>query len=206
MEELNTKKLNNPESLPEISQEIKPEDLPRRPDGKIDIEKISLGKSKRNNDIVPDDLFDKYYRELPDKVENASGSWRTVSTGGKIKIFGADPAADLEIQKAGANAVNAAKAQQRTFKEVIKEMLAESARNEDIERLGLKPGATQLDAIIAGQLQQANKGNSKAAEFLRDTVGEKPTEKLDASITALTPEDKELLQNVENRLKNNDPE
>ena len=206
MEELNKNKLNNPESLPEVNQEIKPEDLPRRPDGKIDIEKISLGKSKRNNDIVPDDLFDKYYRELPNNVENKSGSWRTASTGGKIKIFGADPVADLKIQRAGANAVNAAKAQQRTFKEVIKEMLAESARNEDIERLGLKPGATQLDAIIAGQLQQANKGNSKAAEFLRDTVGEKPTERLDASVTALTPEDKELLKNVEDRLKNNDPE
>lgn len=206
MEELNKNKLNNPESLPEISQEIKPEDLPRRPDGKIDIEKISLGKSKRNNDIVPDDLFDKYYRELPDKVENASGSWRTVKTGGKIKILGGDPENDKKIQKAGAETLNATKAQQRTFKEVITQMLAEPARNEDIERLGLKPGATQLDTIIAGQLQQANKGNSKAAEFLRDTVGEKPTEKLDASITALTPEDKELLQNVENRLKNDDPE
>lgn len=206
MEEQNEKKLNNPESLPEISQEIKPEDLPRRPDGKIDIEKISLGKSKRNNDIVPDDLFDKYYRELPDKVENASGSWRTVKTGGKIKILGGDPENDKKIQKAGAETLNATKAQQRTFKEVITQMLAEPARNEDIERLGLKPGATQLDTIIAGQLQQANKGNSKAAEFLRDTVGEKPTEKLDASITALTPEDKELLQNVENRLKNDDPE
>lgn len=206
MEEQNEKKLNNPESLPEVNQEIKPEDLPRRPDGKIDIEKISLGKSKRNNDIVPDDLFDKYYRELPDKVENASGSWRTVSTGGKIKIFGADPEADLLIQRAGANTVNAAKAQQRTFKEVIAQMLAESAKSEDIERLGLTEGATQLEVIIAGQLQQAGRGNSKAAEFLRDTVGEKPTEKLDANITALTPEDKELLQNVENRLKNNDPE
>jgi len=206
MEELNNKKLNNPESLPEVNQEIKPEDLPRRPDGKIDIEKISLGKSKRNNDIVPDDLFDKYYRELPDKVENASGSWRTVKTGGKIKILGGDPENDKKIQKAGAETLNATKAQQRTFKEVIAQMLAESARNEDIERLGLKPGATQLDAIIAGQLQQANKGNSKAAEFLRDTVGEKPTEKLDANVTALTPEDKELLKNVEDRLKNDDPE
>lgn len=196
----NIKKLNNgPEDLPEVD-EIKPEDLPRRSDGKIDITKISLGKSKRNNDIVPDDLFDKYYRELPDKVENQSGSWRTVSTGGKIKILGGDPENDKKIQEAGAAKLNATKAQQRTFKEVIAQMLADPAKSEDIDRLGLTEGATQLEVIIAGQLQQAGRGNSKAAEFLRDTVGEKPSEKIDAAITALTPEDKELLKNVESRL------
>lgn len=184
-----------------------PDDLPIRSDGKIDIEKISLGKSKRNNDIVPDDIFDKYYRLLPDKVENQSGTWRTVSTGGKIKIFGGDPESDKVIQQMGANTLNAAKAQQRTFKEVIAEMLTNPAKSEDIERLGLNQGATTLEVIIAGQLQQAGHGNSKAAEFLRDTVGEKPTEKLDASITALTPEDREMIRNMESRLaaENNKP-
>lgn len=200
MEDHNKTKLNKfAADLPEV-EELKPEELPRRPDGKIDIEKITLGKSKRNNDIVPDDFFDKHYRELPDKVENASGSWRTVSTGGKIKIFGADPEEDKKIQRMGADKLNAAKAQQRTFKEVIAQMLADPAKSEDIDRLGLTEGATQLEVIIAGQLQQAGRGNSKAAEFLRDTVGEKPTEKLDASITALTAEDKELIANVERRL------
>ena len=177
-----------------------PDDLPIRSDGKIDIEKISLGKSKRNNDIVPDDIFNKYYRLLPNNVENKSGSWRTVSTGGKIKILGGDPENDKKIQKAGAESLNATKAQQRTFKEVIAEMLTNPAKSEDIERLGLNQGATTLEVIIAGQLQQAGRGNSKAAEFLRDTVGEKPTEKLDANITGLTAEDKELLKNVENRI------
>ena len=33
-------------------------------------------------------------------------------------------------------------------------------------------------------------------EFLRDTIGQKPTEKLAAEVTALTPEDKELLERL----------
>jgi hypothetical protein len=185
-----------------IKKNIVSDDLPRRPDGKIDITNISLGKSKRNNDIVPDDLFDKYYRELPDKVENASGSWRTVSTGGKIKIFGADPVADLEIQRAGANAVNAAKAQQRTFKEVIEEMLVNPASDKAIEELELRPDATNLDMIIAAALKQANKGNVKAMDFLRDTIGQKPTESINATVESITPEDKALLDRVAARLKN----
>ena len=194
MEDNKKEKLNNiAADLPEV---------PRTKAGKIDIDKISLGKSKRGNTIVSNEIFDAYYRELPDKVENASGSWRTVSTGGKIKILGGDPENDLKIQTAGGNSLQATRQQQRTFKEVISEMLVSPATLEDRERLGLHEGATQLEVIIAGQLRQAGKGNSKAAEFLRDTVGEKPTENINASIESITPEDKELLERVSARLKN----
>lgn len=196
MEEKNNIKVNT-DQLPAL------ETFKRNPEtGKIDISTITLGKSKRNNDIVPDNIFDAYYRELPDKVENQSGTWRTVSTGGKIKIFGGDPEADKEIQRAGADKVNAAKAQQKTFAEVISIMLTQKASNEAIEDLELTADANNLEMIIAAAAKQASRGNVKAMEFLRDTIGQKPSEKIDANVTALTPEDKEMLARVQARLDN----
>lgn len=174
-----------------------PEELPRDPEtGKIDITNISLGKSKRNNDIVPDDIFDKYYRDLPDKVENQSGSWRTVSTGGKIKILGGDPEGDKEVHKAGAEALHATKMQRRTNKEIIDILLTRKAPKEVIERLGLTEDATAIEAVNVAMLQEAFKGNTKAYELLRDTAGEKPTEKIDASLSAMTPEQQKILEDI----------
>jgi hypothetical protein len=194
MEEKNNIKVNI-DQLPAL------ETFKRNPEtGKIDISTISLGKSKRNNDIVPDNIFDAYYRELPDKVENQSGTWRTVSTGGKIKIFGGDPEEDKEIHIAGGKALQAAIKQQRTFADVISTMLCQKANSQDIEDLELKPDADNLDVIIAAAAKQASRGNVKAMEFLRDTIGQKPSEKIDANVTALTPEDKEMLQRVQARL------
>jgi len=205
MEEQNEKKLNNPESLPEVNQEIKPEDLPRRADGKIDIEKIAIRKDDKNNYIVPDNIFDTYFRELPKGTKNESGTWRA-SSGGKIKILGGNPEEDRVIQKAGGEAIQATLKQRRSCREILEELSRKAANPATLERLGLEAGTSNLEAANYAQLVKAQQGDTKAAEYVRDTMGEKPTEKLDASITALTPEDKELLKNVEDRLKNDDPE
>lgn len=188
IDKLNTEK----KDLPEV---------PRKEDGSIDLEKIQKGKSKRNNTIVPDEIFNAYYRELPDKVENESGSWRTVSTGGKIKILGGDPEGDKDIHKKGGEALQATIKQQRTFADVISTMLCQKASTEAIEDLELNPGADNLEMIIAAAAKQASRGNVKAMEFLRDTIGQKPTEKLAAEVTALTPEDREMLERVSRRLE-----
>ena len=190
---INIDKLNKSvEDLPEV---------PRKEDGSIDLEKIQKGKSKRNNTIVPDDIFDAYYRELPDKVENESGSWRTVSTGGKIKILGGDPEGDKDIHKKGGETLQATIKQQRTFADVISTMLCQKASTEAIEDLELNPGADNLEMIIAAAAKQASRGNVKAMEFLRDTIGQKPSDKLEANVTALTPEDKEMLERISRRLE-----
>ena len=59
--------------------------------------------------------------------------------------------------------------------------------------------ATNLDMIIATALKQAARGNAKAWEFLRDTVGEKPTEKIAAEVETITPEDRERIERILNR-------
>lgn len=176
------------------------ETFKRLPEGRIDPEPIATGKTEKGFYIVPDNIFDKYYKELPAGTVNQSGTWRATASGGKIKILGGDPEGDKAIQRAGAEALNASKAQRRTFAEVIEEMLVKPAKAEEIERLGLRTEATALEAIIAAQLQQAGRGNTKAADFLRDTIGQKPADNLNANVTGLTAEDKEMLQRVQARL------
>ena len=55
--------------------------------------------------------------------------------------------------------------------------------------------------IIASALRQAARGNTKAYEFLRDTAGEKPTEKIAAEVETITPEDRRQIERILNRDK-----
>ena len=194
MEDIKTTKLNNAAAdLPEV---------PRKENGSIDLEAIATGKDEKNNYIIPDDIFNYYYKELPAGTINRSGTWRAANNG-KIKIFGGDPEADKEIHRKGAATSNAAQAQRRTFKDTIDYMLRQKAKKTAIEELELKEDATNLDMIIASALKQAERGNTKAYEFLRDTVGEKPATEVNATLEEITAEDKELLQRVNARLNSN---
>ena len=183
----NTSKLNNvPEDLPE---------LPRDPEGKIEIDKISLGTDDKNRHIVADDIFDNYYKELPEGTRNKSGTFFTYK-GGKLRTLGSNPDKDIEIQRSGANTLNANLAQRKTNKEVIDIIFRSKAPKEAIERLGLPENATMIEAINSSMFQEALKGNTKAYELLRDTAGEKPTEKIDASLSAMTEDQKKILEDI----------
>lgn len=186
MEDNNIKKLNiEPENLPEV---------PRREDGTIDLEAITIETDAKGNRIIPDDIFNAYFRELPEKVINESKSWRSTASGGKIKILGGDPENDKAIHIKGAEALHATKLQRRTFAEVIEEMLVKNASKEMIEDLNLSADATNLDAIIASAFKQSARGNVKAMDFLRDTIGQKPSENINANVNQITPEQLELME------------
>ena len=109
--------------------------------------------------------------------------------------------ANRDVQRMGAEALNAKNAQRRTFKEAIDIMLKSNASAVNIRELGLEDGASNLDVIIAAALKQSARGNVKAMDFLRDTVGEKPIEQLNADITGLSEEDKQMLENIKKRLE-----
>ena len=76
MEDKTIKKLNIPAAdLPEV---------PRKEDGTIDLEAITIEIDEKNNKIIPDDIFDNYYRELPNGVINNSKTWRTSNSLSKV--------------------------------------------------------------------------------------------------------------------------
>lgn len=175
-------------------------EIPRKEDGTIDVDAITLETDEKGNRIIEDDIFDNYYKELPNKVINKSKTWRT-SNGGKIKILNSN---DIQIQRAGGYALQATLKQRRTFKDVIECMLAQKANKNAIEDLELGEDATNLDMIIASALRQAERGNTKAYEFLRDTIGEKPTEKISAEVETITAEDRAQIERILNRTKAQD--
>lgn len=157
---------------------------------------------EKNNKVVPDDFFNDYYKILPVKVVNASGTWRTTPTGGKIKIFGGDPEEDKAIQEAGGKSLQAAIKQRRTIAEDIKTMLAQVANSDICEQLGLNAGADNQTALVAAMLLEATSGNVKAGQFLRDTIGEQPTSKQEITADIMTDHDRDLIEKLQKKLEN----
>lgn len=153
-------------------------------------------KDEKGRYIVPDEIMEAHYKELPNGSINESGTQRT-SNGGMIKILSA---ADTDIQRAGAEASNATQAQRRTFADTIEYMLRQQADDETKERLRLPEKATQQDAIMAAMFVQARKGNVKASTFLRDTIGQQPVAKSEITADIMTDADRELLEKVTARL------
>lgn len=80
----------------------------------------------------------------------------------------------VENGRKGGKASGAARKARKTLKEALLLLL-----NEETET-----GETYQEAMIAGVLKQAIAGDVRAAVFVRDTIGEKPEErmKLDARV------------------------
>ena len=155
-------------------------------------------EDEKGNKIIPDDIFDKYYKHLPNGTKNQSGTWKAYH-GGKLRILGGDPESDRAIQKAGGEALQASLKHRRSMSEDIQLALMKKANPETIAALGLTQDANNQQAVIAAAILQAIAGNVKAQQFLRDTIGEQPTAKQDVSVT-MTDADKQLLDQVQKRL------
>lgn len=74
----------------------------------------------------------------------------------------------------------------KTFKDLVNILLEKKVENDKIKKLVLtlfpdldESEITNKVAIFAAALKEAIKGNIKAFEVLRDTAGEKPTDKID---------------------------
>ena len=63
---------------------------------------------------------------------------------------------------------------------------------------------TNQDVMVASMMQAAQDGNVRAAEYVRDTVGEKPVDRSETEITGATPAQMALITNVYNRLQGDD--
>lgn len=189
MEDKTIKKLNiDPASLPEVKRTV---------DGKIDLEAIVIGEDEKGNKIIPDEILNAYYRELPNGIVNESRTYRTNATGGKLKILGGDPEGDKEIHRKGGEALQATLKQQRTIQETVKIMLAQKATAEEIEEYNLPEGATKQDAMTAAMLARVIEQKDVAAfNSLRDTAGEKPTDRIAAEVETITAEDRERIEKI----------
>lgn len=155
-------------------------------------------EDEKGRKIVPDEIFDKYYKLLPAGTSNESITKRAVNKG-YINVLGNNPERDREIRRAGAEALNAKHAQRRTLSDTLDVLLRKKATQADIDAYNLPADATYQDAIMAAMMQQAAEGNVKAGQFIRDTIGEQPTAKQDVNVS-MSDADKALLDKVQARL------
>lgn len=94
-----------------------------------------------------------------------------------------------EIASIGGIASGKARRVKKLMRDMAEEMLAGKApEGEDVEELLSRYGVSREDAdiqmaILLAQADKALKGDTRACEFLRDTAGEKPTDKVQVSDT-----------------------
>lgn len=139
--------------------------------------------------IVPDDIFEKHLKELPNGTINQSGTYRA-SCGGKLTILGTDPERDKAIQDKGREVNRSTQLQRRTFKEQADILLANIDKN---------TGKTGIENITVAMYERALAGDVKAYTALRDTAGEKPADTVDLNANVMTEADKALIDKLKNR-------
>lgn len=100
-----------------------------------------------------------------------------------------------ENGRKGGKASAAKRAERKSIREGLLLLLNEPIK----DREGKDSGKTTQDAMIAGVMKRAIAGDVRAAEFIRDTIGEKPIERF-ANITP----DPKIIESVENALFGDD--
>lgn len=91
-----------------------------------------------------------------------------------------------ESAKRAGKASGEARRQHRLFKDILKDVLTAPIDSDDqmkaaLETLGLKP--THENALMLAAVRKAKAGDIEAVRFVRDTLGEKPTEAFNLSVS-----------------------
>lgn len=108
------------------------------------------------------------------------------------------------IARMGGKASGVARRRKRNMQQFAEIILGMALKNgevhsvEDIQSLAdLKGKNLTVDqAIILKQTEKALKGDLKSAEFVRDTSGQKPAEKVEADVTSNNSELKDILEQI----------
>lgn len=157
---------------------------------KIDVSGYPIDSKGRP--IIPDDVMREEYKDLPENCINESGTYITYN-GGLLQTL------TPEIRRKGYDAMREAQRKRKTFAETIDIALSRRASAETLKQLGLETG-TVLDAIIQSMVNASADGSVKAAEFLRDSVGEKPVNREEITADVITAEQKALIDKVARRV------
>jgi general stress protein YciG len=116
-----------------------------------------------------------------------------------------------EISRKGAQAVNKLHGEKKTAKQALENILTLKVSDEIIAGADLDPAiaaklkrdnpdATLYDLIQIVAAGRAVGGNIKAAEYIRDTYGDKPVDKMEVTAEIMTDKDRALLEKISRRL------
>jgi len=169
----------------------------------IELDQLTIicTRDEKGRRVVPADIMDNHYKDLPQGTRSTDG--RAAYNGGCLRMLDAmNQEEAAEIHKQGGEALQAANRQRRSMAESIDDMLKSKAGQEEIKRYNLRDGATKQEALLAAMYHEAiNKGTVRAADFLRDTVGEKPVERQQVQADITTEADRLLMEKIQKRLR-----
>ena len=83
----------------------------------------------------------------------------------------------------------------KTMKEMLEILLDKEITNNKGET------ATTLEAISVSLIKKAMSGDVRAFEVLRDTIGQKPTDKVEQTSTNININDEKIINNVLDKIK-----
>lgn len=110
-----------------------------------------------------------------------------------------------EMGRKGGKKAQEINAKKRSAQEIMQLLLnCRISREQAQEKLGiyadfLPSDATLHDLINLRQILEASEGNTKAAEFVRDTSGNKPIDRQEISAEIMSDSDRALLDQVAKR-------
>jgi len=146
---------------------------------------------EKGRPILSDEDFLDNLKDLPAGTKSDRG--KVANNGGYLDPGKkGDPKTISNCSKAG-KAAQAANAERRKIAETIDIFL---------KTVDKETGKTMQEKIVEAMGLKAMDGCVGAAEFIRDTVGEKPTDQV--SLDVMTDKDREVLKNLTERLGLND--
>lgn len=153
------------------------------------------------------------YRKVIDgdiEPQGAQKGWLNLEAG--RRSFNQMDAETLkEISRKGAQAVNKLHGEKKTARQALERILSLKVTDDIVagadlpEELAARlkrdnPDATLYDLIQIVAVGRAVGGNMKAAEYVRDTFGDKPVEKVDITADVTTEADRALMASIARRL------
>ena len=174
-------------------------------------------RSKRKESINQVKEKSLYQKVIDGDIEpeGSQKGWPNLITGHNENNFAVlnreNPERAKEISRKGAEAVNKLYGEKKTAREALEKILTLKVNEKIIDGADLdsdiaerlkrsNPDCTLYDLIQIVAAGRAVGGNIKAAEYIRDTYGDKPTEKIDVTGEIMTDTDRAMLEKIAKRL------
>ena len=170
------------------------------------LEKVGKMKEKKADDLT---RYQKIQKGL-EKPQGQEKGWKNLQPE-KYNFAVMDKEKQREISRKGAQAVNRLHGEKKTAREALENILTLRITDEIIDGADLSPeiaerlkrdnpNATLYDLIHLVAVGRAVGGSIPAMQYIRDTHGDKPVDKVDITADITTEADRALMRQVAERL------
>ena len=145
----------------------------------------------------------------PDTLENAGKTEKPRKYDGRKNLIPTSQLTETErkeLARKGGLASARARRKKKDLQDMLGTLLATPATPEMLEKasaLGIdaSDADTLYDALCVALFGKALSGDAYAFQLIRDSAGDKPTEKSETAVSILTDKDREVMASIEKRIK-----